>query len=98
MGKFHPEYEKRQQELDDQFAVEAQAIAVGQRCQVRIDETTQAKRGVVCFVGKTDFKPGYWVGVEYDEPIGKHDGRYTFPLQTSVQFLIARNLCSQISF
>nr|KAF6285436.1 CAP-Gly domain containing linker protein 3 [Myotis myotis] len=32
------------------------------------------KQGVVRFYGKTDFAPGYWYGIELDQPTGKHDG------------------------
>ncbi|CAN9493060.1 unnamed protein product [Ophioblennius macclurei] len=32
------------------------------------------KHGVVRFYGKTDFAPGFWFGVELDQPTGKHDG------------------------
>ncbi|KAI3706077.1 hypothetical protein L1987_76330 [Smallanthus sonchifolius] len=46
-------------------------IKVGDRCQVEPGE----KRGVVKFVGRAeDLGPGFWVGIQYDEPLGKHDG------------------------
>ncbi|XP_029628380.1 CAP-Gly domain-containing linker protein 3 isoform X1 [Salmo trutta] len=32
------------------------------------------KQGIIRYYGKTDFAPGYWFGVELEQPTGKHDG------------------------
>ncbi|CAG8523399.1 3702_t:CDS:2 [Acaulospora colombiana] len=45
------------------FEEEAKNIKVGDRCEVDFGDE-----------GETKFKPGHWVGIQYDEPIGKHDG------------------------
>lgn len=46
-------------------------LAVGLRCEVQ----PGARRGVVRWLGECDeLKPGYWVGVQFDEPVGRSDG------------------------
>ncbi|XP_047329127.1 tubulin-folding cofactor B [Impatiens glandulifera] len=46
-------------------------IKIGDRCKVEPGE----KRGVVKYVGRAENLPhGFWVGVQYDEPLGKNDG------------------------
>jgi len=62
------------QDEDSRKNEEDVSIQVGSRCQVESSEPGFHKRGTVRFVGETKFAPGTWVGIEYDEPIGKNDG------------------------
>ncbi len=50
-----------------------EGIVVGSRCEV----TPGGRRGVVKFVGEVEGLAGggHWVGVEFDEPVGKCDGK-----------------------
>jgi tubulin-specific chaperone B len=43
---------------------------VGMRCEV----TPGGRRGVVRWSGRLPNKPGFWVGVDLDEPVGQNDG------------------------
>ena len=52
------------------------SIPIGSRCQVETSEAGLNKRGTVRFFGKTKFAKddSVWVGIKYDEPMGKNDG------------------------
>lgn len=64
--------EKKDEEEEDE-AVPAD-VKVGARCEVETHVDGLHKRGTVRFVGPTKFAKGTWVGIEYDEPMGKNDG------------------------
>ncbi|KAL2460288.1 Tubulin-folding cofactor B [Abeliophyllum distichum] len=70
LGHQHPSV--HESKISDNFMEDVCAnMKVGDRCQVEPGE----KRGIVKFVGRAEtLAPGFWVGVQYDEPLGKHDG------------------------
>lgn len=48
-----------------------QGMHVGDRCEVR----PGGRRGQVAYVGEIpEIAPGHWVGVQFDEPLGKGNG------------------------
>uniref|UniRef100_A0A1B6LRF3 CAP-Gly domain-containing protein n=1 Tax=Graphocephala atropunctata TaxID=36148 RepID=A0A1B6LRF3_9HEMI len=77
LGKYNQEeVEKREKERKQEEEAEeqlAQNIQVNNRCLVKVIGQPE-RRGLVMFVGKVEFKPGWWVGIKYDEPQGKNDG------------------------
>ncbi|KAJ7718875.1 hypothetical protein DFH07DRAFT_1010063 [Mycena maculata] len=56
-------------------------ISAGVRCEVESTEPRLSKRRTVCFIGTTSFRTseGVWVGIKYDEPMGKNDGSVKGP-------------------
>ncbi|KAL7583848.1 tubulin-folding cofactor B [Lactuca sativa] len=70
--KLGPRSSSVQEKMGDNYMEDISAnIKVGDRCEV----DPGAKRGIVKFVGRADtLAPGFWVGIQYDEPLGKHNG------------------------
>lgn len=71
LGRFDPDAATREEDLLAEL--HDSGLVVGARCRV---EGESDRRGTVRFIGHVPQIPsgGIWVGVEYDEPVGKNDG------------------------
>ena len=73
LGRFNPEVQAKLAAQEEENKEKASQMNVGDRCEARTPNQP-ARRGEVMFVGETNFKAGYWIGIKFDEPVGKHDG------------------------
>ncbi|CAO3623177.1 unnamed protein product [Cunninghamella echinulata] len=75
LGRFSDEAIEQQAQFEKDNQEAAKKIKVGDRCKVQQNEDGMVQRlGTVQFIGETQFQPGIWVGIKYDEPLGKNDG------------------------
>ena len=79
MGKYNEEEMKKLEESKAQQREEEKALIekfkIGDRCEVDVPGAGGKRRGTVKFLGENHFKPEFmWVGVHYDEPLGKNNG------------------------
>lgn len=77
LGRFNEEEQKKKEaerlQKEEEDKQKAQTFKIGDRCEVRVPGQP-GRRGAVRYIGETDFKPGVWIGIQYDEPHGKNDG------------------------
>jgi tubulin-folding cofactor B len=75
-GKFKPRFQQEQEAKEGKVErgiaefKDVEGMKVGDRCECQPGN----RRGKVVFIDETFFAPGVWVGVEFDEPVGKHTG------------------------
>ncbi|KAI8638272.1 CAP Gly-rich domain-containing protein [Parasitella parasitica] len=74
LGRFSAEAAAKEEAIEAAHENAANQIKIGDRCEVLGDDNIAQRRGTVKFVGETEFQPGWWVGIQYDEPVGKNNG------------------------
>lgn len=77
LGRFDPAQQAAQAASEsassdrDALVLSTWTPHVNKRFQT-LDATS--RRGTIRFVGNTSFAKGVWIGVEFDEPVGKNNG------------------------
>ncbi|KAM9899369.1 hypothetical protein OXX69_009506 [Metschnikowia pulcherrima] len=75
LGRFDPLFDEAQRVAQQKDESSASGINVGNRC--RVINIEGERRGEVKYVGKIhvlDEGKSPWIGIQFDEPVGKNDG------------------------
>ena len=73
LGRFDPELISRRSKREEENYSSLPSLEIGKRC--RVISILGERRGTVRFVGKIpSLDDDLWVGVQFDEPVGKNDG------------------------
>lgn len=75
LGKYQDDELKKQKEINETEKDETllESISIGSRCQVSLPGTPK-RLGCVKYAGIVEGLQGNWIGIQYDEPLGKNDG------------------------
>ncbi|SCZ99276.1 BZ3500_MvSof-1268-A1-R1_Chr3-1g05919 [Microbotryum saponariae] len=76
LGRFAPTVDSSHELVASQRTQLPVNLIPGARCEVALSDVL-SRRGTVRFLGPTQFGPQdetVWVGIEWDEPVGKNDG------------------------
>ncbi|XP_023021628.1 tubulin-binding cofactor B [Leptinotarsa decemlineata] len=73
LGKYNEQNQEKKRQLEEAEKKMAEDTKVGSRCKVTV-QNAATRLGTVMYSGTVDGLSGYWIGVKYDEPLGKNDG------------------------
>ncbi|KAJ8920502.1 hypothetical protein NQ315_005371 [Exocentrus adspersus] len=73
LGKYNEENQVKKDLLEAEEKKLAEATVIGARCKVTV-QNAPSRLGTVMYSGPVEGLSGYWIGVKYDEPLGKNDG------------------------
>lgn len=73
-GQYNDDYIQKKQKQEEEEKKLADSTVIGSRCKVSVPNAP-VKLGTVLYAGTVEGLSGHWIGVKYDEPLGKNNGR-----------------------